>query len=87
MIARPLDDFATTTVIAPADSLEDMEATIRDFRAFMDDPVALLERAADLLRRKRNEVATYALFGVLAVHILAHGAAYADGLRSIVATG
>jgi hypothetical protein len=31
---------------------EDVEATLRDVRAFLDDPVALLERAADILRRR-----------------------------------
>jgi hypothetical protein len=36
-----------------ADKVTDaeVEATLRDVRAFLDDPIALLERAADVLRR------------------------------------
>ena len=30
---------------------DDLEALLRDVRAFLDDPLALLERAADLVRR------------------------------------
>ena len=30
---------------------EDIEATLRDVRAFLDDPVALLERALSLVTR------------------------------------
>lgn len=33
---------------------EDVEATLREVRAFLDDPIALLERAAELLRRSRK---------------------------------
>lgn len=31
---------------------EDVEATLREVRAFIDDPIALLDRALDLLRRR-----------------------------------
>ena len=45
MIAKPIP-----RVDEPTDQ-DDLEATLRDVRAFLDDPLALLERAADLVRR------------------------------------
>jgi hypothetical protein len=42
----------TETMSVEESSVEEVvEATLRDVRAFLDDPVALLERAAELMRR------------------------------------
>ncbi|HEY6115091.1 MAG TPA: hypothetical protein VI172_03950 [Candidatus Dormibacteraeota bacterium] len=39
---------------------DEVEATFREVRAFMDDPVALLERAVFLLRRAKAGIAAAA---------------------------
>lgn len=39
----------------------DIEATLRDVAAFLNDPVALLERALEVLRRRANLTKTAAV--------------------------
>jgi hypothetical protein len=43
----------TTTKIAEPTVEDDVEATLRDVRALLDDPVALLERALEMIRLPR----------------------------------
>jgi hypothetical protein len=53
-VQTPVPDDATENVKPVAD---EYETTLREVRAFLDDPVALLERAAFLLRKAQERTA------------------------------
>lgn len=50
----------TQTTCAQEPSVEEVEATLRDVRAFLDNPVALLERTLELLQTPKRMMLRYA---------------------------